>query len=430
MKALPQSARTVAAEVVARVIRDSAFGAAALDKALAESAQLTEEDRALATELAYGVLRTEGALRLRLERLAPRGLPDDPVVSSHLLVAAYQILLLDRVPAYAAVDGAVTAIKAARGTKVAGFANAILRRLAASRERLTREAAVLETVPEWLQRSIERAVGSDDARAVIGATNDASHCVSVRAREGAPLPSFLAESPKGRASPCSRLVRRRGDLRRRAGYAEGSFVIQEEGAQVVALALGAKRGDRVLDACAGRGQKTGLLRERIGETAELWAVDLYPQKLSILEAEFRRLGLALPTTAAVDWTSGSGPVPEGFDRVLVDAPCTGIGTLRRRPEIVRRLAPDDPDRLSRLAESILRRAAGRAKRGGRVVFAVCSVLVEEAEGTVGRVRDILEPAPFDAPDLSHLVDRSATNFRLTPGKHGTDGFFIASFVRL
>jgi 16S rRNA (cytosine967-C5)-methyltransferase len=207
-------------------------------------------------------------------------------------------------------------------------------------------------------------------------------------------------------------------------------VIQDEGAQVVSFALGARPGDRVLDACAGRGQKTSLLREQIGQTAELWAVDLYPEKLAILESEFRRLRLALPRTEAVDWTIGDGSVPTGFDRVLVDAPCTGTGTLRRRPEIARRLSPDDPARLGALAERILRRAAGRGKPGGKVVFAVCSVLPEEGEAVVGRVADVLAPAPFDAPEIAHIAAPSSTSFRLTPGKHGTDGFFVASFTRL
>jgi 16S rRNA (cytosine967-C5)-methyltransferase len=429
MKLAP-NARTVAAKAVERVTKDEAFAAAALNAAIEESPQLSHEDHALATELTYGVLRTEGALRARLARLAPRGLPDDDVVVSHLLVAAYQILLLDRVPAYAAVDGAVSAIKAVRGERVAGFANAALRRLAQEGERLAREAAVIESAPAWLSRKLVDSLGQEEANAVLGATRGTEVTSSVRIRRGAPLPKWLESMPVGAASPLARVVRRGGDLRRREGYAEGGFVIQDEGAQVVALALGARPGDRVLDACAGRGQKTSLLREQVGEAADLWAVDLYPEKLAILESEFRRLGLAPPRTEAVDWTIGDGSVPPGFDRVLVDAPCTGTGTLRRRPEIARRLSPEDPSRLGTLAERILRRAAGRAKPGGRVVFAVCSVLPEEGEAVAGRVADVLSPVPFDAPEIAHLAAASRTSFRLTPGKHGTDGFFVASFTRL
>jgi 16S rRNA (cytosine967-C5)-methyltransferase len=115
--------------------------------------------------------------------------------------------------------------------------------------------------------------------------------------------------------------------------------------------------------------------------------------------------------------------------VLVDAPCTGTGTLRRRPEIAARLQPEDPARLSELAERILRAAATRARSGGRVVFAVCSVLRAECEDLVMRVSDVLEPAPFDCPEVAGIGDKSLTQLRIGPGSFETDGYFAASFVK-
>ncbi|HEX7671242.1 MAG TPA: transcription antitermination factor NusB, partial [Polyangiaceae bacterium] len=369
----PPNGRTIAARVLERVAKDDAFAAAALDVELARYPELDSRDRGLATEIVYGALRAHGVLLERLGRNAPRGLPADTLVVAHLLVAAYQILLLDRVPVHAAVDAAVTAIRTARGPKVAGFANALLRKLSPDGKRLDRERAIVESAPKWLFFELERTVGAEEARALLGAVPSEER-ISIRvARE---LP-WMAEAEPGRASPLARLVPRGGDLRRREGYDSGAFTLQEEGAQVVVLALGARAGDRVLDACAGRGQKTALLRERVGPHAELWATDLYAEKLATQVDEFRRLGLMPPKTAAVDWTVGSGPVPADFDRVLVDAPCTGTGTLRHRPEIALRLKKSDPKRMGELGEAILRRAAGRAKVGGRVVFAVCSVLPDE-----------------------------------------------------
>jgi len=425
-------ARSVSARVLERVQRDGAYAAAALDAEIQRHPQLDARDRGLATEIVYGVLRTRGALVSRLTAHAPRGLPEDARVFAHLLVAAYQILLLDRVPAHAAVDAAVDAIKAVRGDKVAGFANAVLRKVAAS-GRVSREEAVLENVPAWLLDELTRAVGAEEARALLGATGGSAEVdprVAIRL-VGNRYESidWLSAAEKGRASPLARLIPRGGSLARREGYAEGAFVVQDEGAQVVALALGARPGERVLDACAGRGQKTTLLRERVGPSAELWAADLYAEKLSTQVREMARLGLVPAKTAAVDLSIGTGELPGGFDRVLVDAPCTGTGTLRRRPEILLRLGPEDPPRLAVLSEAILRRAGSLARPGGRVVFAVCSVLRDECEAVVERVGELLEPAPFDAPELASLIAPGATELRLSPERHGTDGFYMKSFVR-
>lgn len=420
------NARKIAAHVLERVARDGAFAAAALAAELERHPQLEPRERALATELVYGSLRAEGALRDRILKHAPRGVTD-PLVRAHLVVAAYQISMLDRVPPFAAVDAAVSAVREARGPKVAGFVNAVLRKLAGRAERLGVREAVIESTPPWLVEGLTAAVGEAEAEALLGATGELpAVALRLTARE---QPEWVRELPSGRASPLARLLRGGGDPRRREGYAEGAFVVQEEGAQVVGLALGARPGERVLDACAGRGQKTSLIAERIGPEGELWASDVFPNKLVALEAEFERLHLPKPKLSAVDLSVGHGDLPDGFDRVLVDAPCTGTGTLRRRPEIRARLSPEDPARLSELATRILLRAAERARPGGRVVFAVCSVLREECEATVERVSELLEPTPFDAPELEPLIEPGATSFRLLPGRHGTDGYFVAAFVR-
>lgn len=417
------TARTIAATVLERVERDRAYAAAALDAELDRHPQLDRRDRALAAELVYGVLRAKGAILARVARHAPRGLPDD-AVRRHLLVAAYQVLLLDRVPAWAAVDEAVDSLRALRGPKVAGFGNAVLRKL--SGERLEPAAAIRESAPRWLLAALERAVGPSEAEALLGA-DVALGDVWVRA-VGTSTPAWLTAAEAHRSVPAARRSPG-GDPEKLEGFADGAFVVQEPGAQLVALALGARPGERVLDACAGRGQKTTLVAERVGSAGEVWATDAHPSKLAVLTEEVARLKLPPPRTTAVDYTLGPGDVPGDFDRVLVDAPCTGVGTLRRRPEIAERLSPADPERLGKLATAILRGAAGRARPGGRVVFAVCSVLTEEAEAVVAAVSDVLEPAPFDAPDLGSAVGAERTSFRLLPRAHGTDGYFVASFLR-
>lgn len=404
-----------------RVLTDAAYVSAALDAELRRHPQLDQRERALATELSYGTLRAEPALRSRLFVHAPRGVSDERVLAQ-LLVAAYQILLLDRVPAFAAVDAAVNGVKRERGPRVAGFANAVLRKLARTGEKLSWAQALREALPDWLWQDLLQAIGLEQATLLLNAES----VTGLRRRLGAAEPEWLRELPAGRVSPLARLVRGAGDPREKPGYAEGAFTLQEEGAQVVGLALGARKGENVLDACAGRGQKSTLLGERIGH-GKLVASDLYPEKLEALAAETQRLHLEPIETRAVDWSVGQGGLSGDFDRVLVDAPCSGTGTLRRRPEILRRLGPDDPARLAALAETILRSAARCAKPGAAVTFAVCSVLEQECERVVERVLDVLEPHPLDAPELPDFTGK--TCFRLLPGLHGTDGYFVASFRR-
>jgi len=420
-------ARQIAAAVLERVERDRAFAAAALDTELGKHPQLSTRDRGLCTELVYGVLRTRGALVERLSRHASRGLERvDSKTLIQLLLGSYQMLVLERIPAYAAVDAAVDAVRRTRGPRLAGFANAVLRKLAAEGVRLTLADAVRQSAPGWLVERLEAAVGRDETALLLGADETAP--LSIRLVRGAAHPKWIERTEPGRVSPLARLLRGEGEPRRLEGHAQGAFVIQEEGAQVVALALGVRPGERVLDACAGRGQKSSLFAEQLAGSGELWATDAYPAKLRILGEEFERLKLPAARTAAVDWTVGPGGVPADFDRVLVDAPCTGVGTLRRRPEIALRLQPEDPVRLAELGRRILRGAAARVRPGGRVVYAVCSVLTEECENVIESVRDVLTPAPFDAPELPWL-EPATTQFRLLPGRHGTDGYFVASLVR-
>ncbi len=423
---LAPTGRRIAARVIGRVLFDEAYAAAALDAELSRASGLDPREKGLATEIAYGVLRMRPALLARIQRHVKK-LPKDEVTLLHLLVAAYQLLVLERVPAFAAVNAAVEAVREERGKPLAGFVNAVLRKLAASGERLDPRKAVLESGPRWLVERLVESVGEDEAAALFGATGAPSP--TLRLLSGRPLPDWLASTELGRLSPRARRAPDGGDPRRRAGYAEGSFVIQEEGAQAIALLLGARAGERVLDACAGRGQKTSLFAEQVGDTGSVWASDLHESKLDALSAECRRLGLPEPTRRAVDLSVGVADLPGDFDRVLVDAPCSGTGTLARRPEIRERLTPGDPERLSLLQSAILERAASRARPGGRVLYAVCSVLPEEAERVVERAPPFLEPAPFDAPELSGRLTLDSTRLRLLPGAHGTDGYFVASFVR-
>jgi 16S rRNA (cytosine967-C5)-methyltransferase len=438
VKSPDPNARSIAAHVLLRVMREGAFAAAALDAALDRFPEMEPRERALATEIGYGALRTARYLERRIGEGTPRGIGKlDDVTRAHLCVAGYQILFLDKVPHFAAVSEAVGRVRAERGERLASFANAVLRRLAERALRQPRPSmaeAVMSSAPAWLSEGLVAALGAEGARSFLAAAVPPPLGLRVRRQDRDTWLARLSQAlPRarfvpGRVSPLSILAFSAGDPEKLPGHDDGELIVQEEGAQAVGLSLGARPGERVLDACAGRGNKTSLLLD-LG--AETHAADLHPKKLAALAAEHRRLGLLECPTYAVDWTVGTGDVEQGYDRVLVDAPCSGTGTLRRRPEVL--IHREDPDlgALSDRQVRILVRAASRLRRGGILVYAVCSVLEREAEDVIRRANaedPSLVPEVFPEGPVRDLAG-DATSLRLLPHVHGTDGYFLACLRR-
>jgi 16S rRNA (cytosine967-C5)-methyltransferase len=435
-------ARDIAARVLVRVAKDAAFASAALEAELARAVQLDPRDRALATELVYGSLRVEPWLLKEVGQFAPRGIDSvDARVRAHLVIAAYQ-LFFTRVPAFAAVSEAVTAVKKERGPRVGSFANAVLRKVATRAETIDaaeRDEAIVVSTPAWLREGLERALTPEGALAFLKAGIE-SPAVALRvedaAERGAWVEKLRAAAPEasfeaGHVSPRAILARGAGKPQSLPGWSEGAWTVQEEGSQLAALAVGARVGETVLDACAGRGNKTGVLARAVGPTGAVDACDSGPSKLERLHEELSRLGLGVRATFAVDWTVGSGEVTGEYDRVLVDAPCTGVGTLRRRPEIGLRREATDLGAKAREQVAITSRAAEHVRPGGALVYVVCSVLREEAEDVIAAVlaaRPELTPAPFDSPE-ARAVCGDATSFRVLPHVEGTDGYFVAMMRR-
>jgi 16S rRNA (cytosine967-C5)-methyltransferase len=435
------NARSIAAHVIERATRDGSFAAAVLDAAVDRFPELDPRERALATELTYGALRVGPYLESRLAKHQSHGAQRlEETVRAHLLVAAYQLLFLERVPAFAAVSESVRLVTAVRGKRVGAFANAVLRKLAAEPtgdKRAALSDAIRASVAPSLWRSLVLSLGEERAAAFV--TQSATPPIGLRVRYGddrsawverlareVPRASFAA----GAVSPLAILMRGGGDPQNLPFFRDGSLTIHEEGAQVIALALGASPGENVLDACAGRGNKTALLVEMVGPKGAVDAADRHPAKLVRLTAELERMNVRARATFAVDWSVGPGDVKADYDRVLVDAPCSGTGTIRRRPDLASRWDAKSLPELSRLQVQILLAAAARAKPGGMIVYAVCSVLREECEDVVNAAvasDPSLTPVPLDSAAVPALEGR--TTVRLMPEEHGTDGYFLAAFRR-
>jgi len=435
-------AREVAAAVLVRVFTEDAFASAALDAELRRRPQLDPRDVGLATELVYGVLRTEAMLDERIAALAARrGYASDPVVFAHLLMGAYQICFLDRVPVFAVVSEAVAGVSERAGERVGGFANAVLRKLSVELEakgRPSLEETIAASAPGWLRGSLRRAIGRAGALAYLTA-GPVPPPIGLCLAEGEDRDAWIAQLREaaphasiepGGVSPRAILVRGAGDVRRLPGVGE-RWIVQEEGAQVVALAAGAKPGEQVLDACSGHGNKSWLLAQHVSPGGAVDASDLHPAKIDKLLAG--PPGRRVRATYTVDWTVGAGDVPATYDRVIVDAPCSGTGTLRRRPEIGRKREAEDLTGLADLQTAITQQAATRVRDGGTLIYAVCSVLKEEAEEVVTRLlADVdgssvtLSAQPFEG-ELVRSLAGGGHVLRLLPHVHGTDGYFVANF---
>lgn len=416
-------ARGVAYAVLQRVDADGAFASRALDAAIAR-AGLDARDARLAAAIVYGTLRNSAALdhevAARCER-PPRG---DRLVACVLRAGAYQLAALDRSAVHAVVDHAVTYVKARRGPRVAGFVNAVLRRFAAAPPALdaSPDAALASLgLDDEVVARLRASVSESTLRALVSPEAPPIDLRVVRGERIAIQGALRKAQPDAGIEPtpfarAGLRTRRVGDPRRLPGFDDGSFVVQDEGSQLVASALAVRPGERVLDACAGRGGKTLVLAQALSGSGSVLAVDVHEPKLEALVRDAERLGFrAVVETLALDLSVGVGPLRAEFDAVLVDAPCSGLGTLRRRPELARRVSATRLDELTTLQRGILARAASLVRSGGRLVYAVCSPLDEESRGVISdALPPGFRPLPFASSELGGLDVESDGSLRLGP----------------
>ena len=441
------TARSLARGVLERVETGGAYANRALSAALDRATALSPEDRGLATELVYGVLRRRARIDRALSALATSGLDRlDPRVLIALRVGVYQILFLDRIPAYAAVDDAVGACKEIAGRGVAGFANALLRRLGRQGEPPLPDAAAdprahlveADGVPPWLADLLLAELPAAEALAFAGSIAD-TPAVTLRANSPRAsrdaLAAKLAAERAGAVLTPSAIAPDALDARRldapaaTAAWRAGLFAIADAGAQLVVELCGAVAGERILDACAGSGGKTAHLLALAGDRARVDALDIAPDKLDAARATLKRLGLVGATFAVGDLTRPLADPTPRYNRILLDAPCSGLGVLRRHPEALFRRAAGDLAALAAQQLRMLSSVAPALLPGGLLVYAVCTFERRECEEVVAAFlrahpRFAIEPAttaggrvPWD-----RLTDATGA-VRTWPHRDGADGFY-------
>ena len=420
---------------------------------------MKEADRRLVTEIVMGVLRWRGELDFQIEQSSGRRVRSlDSEVLTILRMGAYQIRFLERVPKRAVVDDAVELTKAARKRSAAGLVNAVLRKCEPPRERLLgrdidllsaeSRKSVRRAFPAWLLQRWEGMTAAANESGEVGAVRLAyASLVTPRTTlrvvdPGTNLQAVCHELEADgvvafycQYAEVQGLTVESGQIQNTRAYREGRVVIQDEASQLVANLVSPEPGQRVLDLCASPGMKAGQLAQMLG-TGTLVACDRSATRLHTL-AKLLPEWVPADVRLSMVRLDATGPLPFSvkFDRILLDAPCSGTGTLARNPEIKWRLAPEDITRLAALQATMLRNALRALASGGRLVYATCSLEPEENAGVVEKV--LSEQPAYRILTESELALKhprqipffdSQGYFCTRPDRHPMDGFNGAVIV--
>ena len=439
-------ARRAAFDILSRVETTQAYASVLLSE-LSDS-DLSRIDRALAAEIVLGVLRWQLTLDRLIERYSGRSIArfDRPVVIA-LRMGLYQLRHLDRVPHAAAVNESVNLVKRARTASAAPLVNAVLRKAVRHPDELPghgttdplERASVELSHPRWMLERWQREFGSGETQKLALANN------------ATPSTAFRVNTLRTTVNETLASLQREGITTRASQVAAGAFVVesgpssaiiqasqhgliyvQDEASQLVSLLLEPASGHRVLDVCAAPGSKTSHIAALVEDRAWIVACDLHHHRLTALRATCERLGIRSVDALAVDATQALPIVTSErrFDRVLVDAPCSGTGTLRSNPEIKWRLAAEDISRLAQLQLNLLTQAATSVGTGGRLVYSTCSIEREENEAVVARFLGETSVFKVIAPAAHGNLTTGNGFVRTFPHLNGTDGFFAAVLERI
>jgi 16S rRNA (cytosine967-C5)-methyltransferase len=384
--------RRAAHAVVRRALAEGAYA----DRALhGEARDLTGRDRALAKQLAFGTIQRRLTLDHVIAQHVDRAL--DPEVRAALQLGLFQLLFLDGMPAHAAIGEAVELAKPNPGHKLV---NAVLRRVQREGAPLPSDdtpagAAIRHSHPRWLVDLWWDWLGADDTRALLAANNEPAE---LALRVNALVEADLTDIP-GRREGEAIVVEGAFDALAHGGYAAGAFTPQSRASQLVARTVDPQPGERVLDLCAAPGGKTTHLAALMEGRGEVVAVERHPQRARALQATCQRMRAANVHVVTADAITFEGA--HGFDRVLLDPPCSGLGTLRSHPDLRWRMSPEAIEELAGVQDALLAAARRALAPAGTLVYSVCTL----------------------SPREERLASDDVT--RTLPHRDGTDGFYIA-----
>lgn len=407
---------------------------------------LSRKQKAFARELVFGTVRWLKRLDWIIEQLSrrdPKSLA--PIVRNVLRIGLYQLCMLDRVPEWAAVNESVELVKRFGQKEASGFINAILRNFCRGKEKLqveiedpVKKAAVQWSFAEWLVKRWFEQFGKTNAERLFHASNSvplftirvntlkvARETLLAKLESYSPIPTCF--------SPLGIVLRNPQGVLESKWFIEGTFQVQDEGAQLVGFLFSPKPGERILDLCAAPGGKTTHFAQMMENRGEIVAVDVSRKRLEFLQENCKRLGVEIVKPLKHDLRT---PLPfevEGFDRVFLDAPCSGLGVIRRNPDLKWRCTPKEILRLSNLQMRLLLEASRHVRRGGFLMYSTCTLTFEENQRVI---ESFLQKAKdFTVIDLRGTFGLDTSFFTpegyflSLPHLHGTDGFFAVLMQR-
>lgn len=442
--------REVAFDVINRVNESGSYANLLLPKVL-ERVPMESRDRALVTELVYGTLRNQGTLDWIIEQYCDKKIKNfsSKKIADILRLGVYQIHYLDKIPDRAAVNESVELAKRFFRKPVTDFVNAVLRKISENKQNLSYEnlkkdfskyLAVRYSHPEWVSSLLIKEYGAKTAEAVCKADNKTPNiCLRVNSMRISPetffkkLKKLEYDISPSKIAPESFIVKKPGAITQILGWNEGLFFVQDQSSLLVSHVVDPKPTDRIIDACAAPGGKTAHMSVLMKNKGYIIAADSSSQRLTLLDLTRERLGLKNIIPLAVDARRLDKYVKRTVNRALVDAPCSGLGTLARRPDERWRKTPELINELVELQGGILDTVSKLVKKNGVLVYSVCTWTKEETEGVCQK---FLERHPnYEVDDINNYLPKGlkANNLygiQILPHNYHSDGMFIARFVRV
>lgn len=441
--------REAACRALLHIAKEGGYADRQIDREL-EKGRLAGPDRGLFPELVFGVLRRQASLDHLLGQLLAQPLAAlQREALTILRLGVYQLAYLDRIPESAAVNESVNLAKK-MVPRASGLVNAVLRNYLRRKESLTfpdpvaapvASIATRHSLPEWLAAQWLDQLGFPEAESLAEASSRVPPLTlranTLRTTRDELLRLFVESGFPALAcahSPHAILMEGRHRIPTLPGYREGLFAVQDEASQMVSLLLDPQPGERVLDCCAAPGGKATHLGQLMANQGELVATDISKAKLPLIQEAAQRLGIDCLSAATADLHRPETFPAGAFDRILLDAPCSGLGVIRRNPEAKWRLTQDDILRLASAQKAMAANAATMLKKGGILVYSTCSTSQDENELVVqdflSRHPDyVLEDLNVLFPDYRELFTPDGM-FRAWPHRHGMDGFFAARLRKL